>query len=102
MNTAYDFLREYVPLRYSLKTREDGEFLIASNREENIYYLNGMAREIWYMFDGNISIEGICNKILAEYDAEREIVEIDIIKLIRDLQRKKLIRLKRSNNNEEI
>ena len=94
MNTAYNFLRGYIPVRDALKTREEGEFLAALNREQNVYYLNGMAREIWDMLDGNISLEGVCINVLAEYDVTREQLEADIVELLRDLQHKKLIRLK--------
>ncbi len=94
MNTAYNFLRGYIPVLNALKTREDGDFLIAANRNGDIYYLNGTAREMWGMLDGNMSIEGLCAKILGEYEVDREILEGDIVNFIRDLQWKKLIRLK--------
>ena len=44
--------------------------------------------------DGNISLEGVCINVLAEYDVTREQLEADIVELLRDLQHKKLIRLK--------
>lgn len=94
MNTAYNFLRDYIPLRNAVKTREDGDFLIAINRSNEIYYLNGTAREIWGFLDGTTSIEGLCSKIMSEYDVDRDSLERDIVNFIRDLQWKKLIRIK--------
>ena len=101
MNTAYNFLKNYIPVRDALKTREEGDFLAASNHEQSVYYFNGMAREIWYMLDGNISLEGLCTKIVAKYDVTREQLEGDIVKLVRDLQHKKLIRVKEVRTHEE-
>lgn len=94
MNTAYNFLKSYIPVQNALKTREDGEFLIASSRSNEIYYFNGMAKEMWAGLDGTTSIEGLCVRILGEYRVERGVLERDIIEFIRDLQWKKLIRIK--------
>ena len=94
MNTAYNFIRNYVPLRNSVKTREDGEFLIASNKDNEIYYLNGTARDMWESINGFTTVEELCGKILGEYEIDRNTLESDIVNFIRDLQWKKLIRLK--------
>ena len=98
MNTAYNFLRDYIPLRNAVKTREEGDFLVALNRSNEIYYLNGMAREMWGLLDGTTSIEGLCAKIMSEYEIDRERIEPDIVNFIRDLQWKKLIRIKTGGN----
>ena len=94
MNEAYELMKCYVPVKYALKVRAEGDMLIAANRNTDIYYLNGMACEIWGMIDGMINIEGLSSKILSEYDAKPEEVKNDIVNFIRDLQWKKLIRLK--------
>lgn len=94
MNTAYNFLRSYVPIRNALKTRLDREFMIASSHEHEIYYLNWTAREIWSKFDGKTNIESLCAEFMNEYNVKQEIIEKDIVSFIRDLQWKKLIRLK--------
>ena len=94
MNTAYNLMKNFIPVRNALKTREDGNFLIASNRNNEIYYFNGVAKEIWNNLDGMTSIEGLCGKILSEYRVESSILERDIVNLIRDMQWKKLILMK--------
>ena len=101
MNTVFNFLRDYVPVHNAVKARDDGDFLIAMNRSNEVYYLNGTAREMWDILDGTISIEGLCAKILSEYDVDRESLECDIVNFIRDLQWKKLIRLREGSNHSE-
>ena len=49
---------------------------------------------MWEILDGTVSIEGLCSKILSEYDVDRKSLEYDIVSFIRDLQWKKLIRIK--------
>ncbi len=95
MNTAYKILKSYIPVRNALKTREDGVFLVVSSSNNEIYYLNSMAKDMWSMLDGITSIEGLCVRILGEYDVERSILERDIVEFIRDLQWKKLICIRR-------
>ena len=98
MNIAYNFLKDYIPIHSAIKTREDGDFLVALSRSNDIYYLNGTAREMWNLLDGNTSIESLCAKIMCEYDVDRKSLEGDIVNFIRDLQWKKLIRIKTGGN----
>ena len=95
MNTAYEFLKMYIPIKNALKTRENDSFLILSNRENNVYYLNSTARDIWEVIDGNKNISQICANLLKEYNVSREVFEKDLITFIRDMQWKKLLRLKK-------
>ena len=94
MNEAYELLKGYIPVKSALKTRSEGDMLIASNMNSGLYYLNGMAGELWGMIDGTKSIEDMSRKVLSEYDADPEEVKRDMINFIRDMQWKKLIRLK--------
>lgn len=94
MKTAYTLLKDYIPLRSAVKSRADGDFLVVSNRSNEIYYLNGTAREMWDVIDGRISIDDICGRFMHEYEVDRERLEGDIVNFIRDMQWKKLIRLK--------
>ena len=94
MNNAYELMKSYIPVKSALKTRPEGDMLIAANKNSEIYYLNGIACEIWDMIDGIKSIDDLSRQILSEYDASTETVEHDMIEFIRDMQWKRLIRLK--------
>ena len=94
MNVAYVFLKNYIPVKSALKVRSNGDMLIAANFNAELYYLNGMAQDIWNFIDDKTNIAGLRDKILSEYDAEPEVIENDLAEFIRDLQWKKLIRLK--------
>ena len=101
MNEAYELLKSYIPVKSALKARYNDGMLIASNKNSEIYYLNDMGGEIWKMIDGKSSLEDLSSKILAEYDADSEQVNADMVNLIRSLQWKKLIRLREGRNNHE-
>ena len=94
MNNAYELMKSYIPVKSALKTRPEGDMLIVANNNSEIYYLNGIAGEIWDMIDGIKSIDDLSRQILSEYDASTETVEHDMIEFIRDMQWKRLIRLK--------
>ena len=53
------------------------------------------------MLDGATSIDGISSKILSEYDAQPDEVQADVVKFIRDMQWKRLIRLKEGDSVHE-
>ena len=87
-------MKNYIPIPNVLKQRENEEFLILANKDSNIYYLNDMAKTMWLLIDGKISIKDIYEKINNEYDVTSEELQNDIIDFIRDLQWKRLISLK--------
>ena len=95
MNTPYEFIKGYIPIKNALKTRENDSFLIVANQESNVYYLNGTGREICENIDGSKSINEICECLLSEYDVSREVLERDLTSFVRDMQWKKLLRLKK-------
>ena len=101
MNDAYELLKGYVPVKSALKTRPEGDMLIAANNNAEIYYLNDMAGEIWGILDGTASIDRISRQILSEYDVQPDEVHADVVKFIRDMQWKRLIRLKKGDSLHE-
>lgn len=94
MNYAYEMLKDYVPVKTALKTRREGDMLIASNESGQIYYLNETGAYIWQIIDETSNIENLRQKISDEYKADPERIKEDIINFIRDMQWKKLLRLK--------
>ena len=101
MNIAYEKLKNYVPIHNAVKTRADGDFLIASNQDTHIYYLNGTARDMWELADGKISIDDLRRKFCGLYDVEADLLMSDLVDFIRDLQWKRLIKLKAGMSKDE-
>lgn len=91
---VYMLIKEYIPVKDVLKEKENGEFLIVANKNSDVYYLNNMAKEMYSLIDSKISIEKIYEQVKKEYDVEELELKNDIINFVRDLQWKKLIRLK--------
>ena len=87
-------IKEYIPIKDTLREKENGEFLILANKNSDIYYLNDMARVMYSLIDNKISIDDIYTKIKQEYEVNDNELKADIVDFIRDLQWKKLIRLK--------
>lgn len=94
MNEVYTLIKEYIPIKNTLREKENGEFLILANKNSDIYYLNNMAKVMYLLIDNKISINDIYTKIKQEYEVNDDELKVDIIDFIRDLQWKKLILLK--------
>ncbi|MBQ4432501.1 MAG: PqqD family protein [Synergistaceae bacterium] len=94
MHSVYELLKGYIPVKVARKIRSEGDMIIASNHSGHIYYLNETAAYIWCIIDGTLSIESLERKIFAEYKATPEKIRNDLVNFIRDMQWKKLIRLK--------
>ena len=91
---VYMLIKEYIPVKDVLREKENGEFLIVANKNSDVYYLNNMAKEMYSLIDSKISIEKIYEQVKKEYDVEELELKNDIVNFVRDLQWKKLIRLK--------
>ena len=91
----YELWRNLVPCKNALKEKENGEFLIVSSARLEIFYLNDSAREVFSLMDGCSSINQIIDRLMTIYDVDRAVLQNDIIDVIRDLQWKNLVSLRR-------
>lgn len=91
----YELWRNLVPCKNVLKEKENGEFMIVSSANLEIFYLNESARKVFSLMDGRISIDQIIDRLIEVYDVDRSVLEGDIIDVIRDLQWKNLVSLRR-------
>jgi hypothetical protein len=90
----YSLLHTLKPYSIALKTRLDNNFLVAMSEDLEICYLNEVAYEFFKLSDGKNSIEKIIEILLEEYEVSYDILYSDIMKIVRDLQWNKIIRLK--------
>ena len=92
---VYEKVKTLYPVATAIKARRDGEFLILTNEAGDIQFLNDVALEIYYLFNGQNSIESIVSSIYELYDVNMKELEEDVVELVRDLQWKHLIKLRR-------
>lgn len=91
--SMFEKMKSLIPYKSCQKFRHDSEFVIISNYANKITYLNSTAGDIFMLCDGKSTINDICNHMLSEYQVSPEIIQNDIVKIIRDLQWNKLIKL---------
>jgi len=91
---VYNLIKDVIPSMHHLKIREDGDFLIVSNHQLNIFFLDEVAKEFYLRANKDRTIEDIVDDLFEIYEVEKEILIDDIINLIRDLQWKRLLSLK--------
>ena len=94
MNTVYEFIKNLIPCQIYTKKRENGDFLIISNENLELYFLNETAKDFYMRCDSFSSIDNICNSMLKEYDVDENVLKQDILSLIRDFQWQEIIELK--------
>ncbi len=97
MVILFDKMADWIPEKVCQKYRDDGEFVIVTNFSNKIIYLNSTAGDVFLMCDGKKTVEEICQSITCEYNVTMEILQNDIVKLIRDLQWNRLIKLRRNS-----
>lgn len=94
MNNLFDNINELIPIQNYVKLRENNDFLILMSDNLEIQYLNEVAKDFYLLIDGKVKVKEIMAKMLSIYQVEKEILQKDIVHLIRDLQWKNLITLK--------
>ena len=94
MFDIYESMKDLIPMATDIKHRKNGDFLIVAGEDGSIHYLNEVARDFYLLLNNDFKIFEIVDNLLQEYEVERKVLEADIVELIRDLQWKKLIRLK--------
>ena len=98
---VFEKMKTLIPHKSCQKFRCDSEFTIVKNFANKTVYLNSTASDIFMLCDGKKSIDDICNQMLSEYDITREIIQRDIVKVIRDLQWNRVIKLSRKDDIDE-
>lgn len=97
MNQIYQSMKKLIPSRTCLKYRDNDEFLIVSSKNGEIFYLNGSAKLIYQLFDGHKTIENVLfdlkNKYEARNEEDIEVLQHDLIEIIRDFQWQNVIQL---------
>lgn len=75
----------------------EGELIIIplvggiGNMENELYALDETGREIWKLIDGQKSIHQIIDELEALYESDREIIERDVLGLIKEISDRKII-----------
>ena len=62
--------------------------------EDELYTLNETGKAIWDRLDGEQSLEQIINELSVEYEAPKEEIEQDVIGLVTELLRRKMLIIK--------
>jgi len=83
-----------------MKFRDENEFLIVQENTKKILVLNSTAREIYNSCDGKIVNEIIKNLGSLYPDLNNKKLSLDVLKCLRDLEKRDLISLR--NKNEGI
>lgn len=100
--TMFDVFTEFqelVPIKTCQKFRKDEAFTIVTNISNEYFYLNETASSIFLMCNGENSINSIYKSIFSEYEVSEGILKKDVVRIIRDLQWKRLIKLKKVKEN---
>ena len=87
----FDWMKNKIPHCVYVKKRMNDDILIVTGKDLMIYYLNPTAASFFNYTDGKSSISDIKQRFLSDFDVTESELEQDLIKLIRDLQWKKLI-----------
>ena len=85
--------RESCPKRTAqvIAQKAKNDYLLLNMEDGNYFSLNEIGGRIWELCDGNRSVSQLAKELAAEYDASPEVLEKDIVELLDDLQKGKLI-----------
>jgi len=81
------------PESIAIKKRLEGEILAVMSADLVLEFLNPVASEFFQLVDGKRSLLEIVEELSQRYDAEFSTIAEDIIELVRNFQRKRILRL---------
>ena len=85
-------LLESVPQIEALKFRAEDNVLIVVSREQELFFLNEVAKDFFILCDGR-RLKEIIDALCEIYDAEKNQLTDDLMDLIRDMQYKRVLRM---------
>lgn len=81
----FDKFKNLIPVQHNLKCRENGEYLIIMNEDQELFYLNETARFMYELFDGKTTLQTVFEEMKKEYSIDESLeqdVQADIITII--------------------
>ena len=93
MNLVWDWVKNKRPVDISLKKRMEGDVAVIYGKTLEICYLNKVASQILQYSDGEKTLSEMADQLLRIYDVDEDILQNDIVELIRDMQWKRLVKL---------
>jgi hypothetical protein len=71
--------------------RAANDLLLFNMEDGNYYSLNEIGGRIWELCDGNHSVSQVIAALAVEYDASEQVLEQDVLELLQDFRKGKLI-----------
>lgn len=91
---VYNWIKDKIPTLSIVKQRDNGNILIVCNNDLEILYFNQTSKDIISLINGTRTIDEIKRIMLSRYDVGEELLELDLIDVIRDMQWKKIVYLR--------
>lgn len=85
-------LLEAIPQIEALKFRAEDNVLIVVSREQELFFLNEVAKDFLLLCDGR-RLKEIIDALSEIYDVEKNQLADDLMDLIRDMQYKRVLRM---------
>ena len=93
----------YVPSEDIVAREIEGELIIVplvagiGDMEEELFSLNDTGKDVWRRLDGRTTLASVVNVLAAEYSAQPDEIERDVIGLVGELVRRKMLVVKPGN-----
>jgi hypothetical protein len=90
----------YVPSEDIVDREIEGELIIVplvagiGDMEDELFSLNETGKDVWRRLDGRTTLAGVANALSAEYGAQPDEIERDVIGLVGELVRRKMLIVK--------
>jgi hypothetical protein len=90
----------YVPSEDIVAREIEGELIIVplvagiGDMEDELFSLNETGKDVWRRLDGRTTLAGVANALSAEYGAQPDEIERDVIGLVGELVRRKMLIVK--------
>ena len=100
MDTDIRLDRTYVPSEDIVAREIEGELVIVplvagiGDMEDELFSLNDTGKDIWRKLDGKATLAEVANALAAAYSAQPHEVERDVVGLVGELVRRKMLVVK--------
>ncbi|MBT3878989.1 MAG: lasso peptide biosynthesis PqqD family chaperone [Candidatus Scalindua sp.] len=76
-----------------VSTELDGETVLMSIEQGNYYGMDKVLSRIWALIEKPIPVSTLCDRLIDEYNVERETCEQDVLNVLNDLTKENLLKI---------
>ncbi len=86
-------MKTYLRKQETISAQIDDDLVMVDIEQGSYFSLNPVATRIWALLENPLSLQGLCDQLVAEYEVDAQKCEIEVAEHLSEMQKLGLVRV---------